>query len=66
MTALIAPGLTVRKAQTLPTIANDSFIVDDVEALGNMHSERGLTHAEVAFAGHMKVALLAVLQYLRT
>ena len=34
-------------------IVNDSFIVDGVGALGNMHSERGLTYVEVALAGHM-------------
>ncbi|KAF8261908.1 Alpha/Beta hydrolase protein [Lactarius quietus] len=34
-------------------IANDSFIVEDVGALGTMHSERGLTYVEVALAGHM-------------
>jgi len=31
----------------------DSFIVDGVGALGNMHSERGLTYVEVALSGHM-------------
>ena len=34
-------------------ILNDSFIVDGVGALGNMHSERGLTYFEVALSGHM-------------
>ena len=34
-------------------IVDDSFIVDGVGALGNMHSERGLTYVEVALAGHM-------------
>lgn len=34
-------------------ILNDSFIVDGVGALGNMHSERGLTYVEVALSGHM-------------
>ena len=34
-------------------ISNDSFIVDGVGALGNMHSERGLTYVEVALSGHM-------------
>jgi carboxypeptidase D len=34
-------------------IAVDSFIVDGVGALGNMHSERGLTYVEVALSGHM-------------
>ena len=34
-------------------IADDSFIVDGVGALGNVHSERGLTYFEVALSGHM-------------
>lgn len=34
-------------------ILNDSFIVDGVGALGNAHSERGLTYFEVALSGHM-------------
>jgi hypothetical protein len=33
-------------------IATDSFIVDDIGALGNMQSERGLTYVEVTLAGH--------------
>ncbi|KXN88358.1 Carboxypeptidase cpdS [Leucoagaricus sp. SymC.cos] len=35
------------------SIANDSFLVDGVGALGNAHSERGLTYFEVALSGHM-------------
>ena len=34
-------------------IANDSFIVDGVGALGNTHTERGLTYFEVQLSGHM-------------
>ncbi|KAF5363862.1 hypothetical protein D9756_001081 [Leucocoprinus leucothites] len=34
-------------------IENDSFIVDNVGALGNTHTERGLTYFEVALSGHM-------------
>jgi len=34
-------------------ISKDAFMVDDVGALGNMHSERGLTYIEVQLAGHM-------------
>ncbi|KAF9050779.1 alpha/beta-hydrolase [Hymenopellis radicata] len=34
-------------------IETDSFIVDGVGALGNTHSERGLTYVEVALSGHM-------------
>lgn len=36
-------------------IANDSFIVDGVGALGTAHTERGLTYVEVALSGHMWV-----------
>ena len=34
-------------------ITVDSLILDNVGALGNMQSERGLTYAEVALSGHM-------------
>jgi carboxypeptidase D len=34
-------------------IANDSFLVDGVGALGTEHTERGLTYFEVALSGHM-------------
>jgi len=36
-------------------IANDSFIVDGVGALGTTHTERGLTYFEVELSGHMYV-----------
>lgn len=39
-------------------IANDSFIVDGVGALGTAHTERGLTFLEVALSGHMCVFLV--------
>jgi hypothetical protein len=42
-------------------IANDSFIVDGVGALGTAHTERGLTYYEVALCGHMCVAFLCPL-----
>lgn len=50
-------------------IANDSFIVDGVGALGTAHSERGLTYFEVELSGHMipqfsPVAALQIMQYL--
>ncbi|TFY76116.1 hypothetical protein EWM64_g7897 [Hericium alpestre] len=50
-------------------IGNDSFIVDGVGALGNMHSERGLTYFEVALSGHMvpqysPVAAFQIMSYL--
>ncbi|KAI0301889.1 Alpha/Beta hydrolase protein [Multifurca ochricompacta] len=34
-------------------IVEDSFIVDGVGSLGNMHSERGLSYVEISLAGHM-------------
>jgi carboxypeptidase D len=36
-------------------IANDSFIVDGVGALGTTHTERNLTYFEVELSGHMCV-----------
>lgn len=50
-------------------ILNDSFIVDGVGALGNMHSERGLTYYEVELSGHMvpqfsPKAAFQIMQYL--
>jgi hypothetical protein len=36
-------------------IANDSFLVDGIGALGRTHTERGLTYYEVALCGHMCV-----------
>jgi hypothetical protein len=36
-------------------IKTDSFIVDGVGVLGNMHMERNLTYVEVALSGHMWV-----------
>ncbi|PSR83149.1 hypothetical protein PHLCEN_2v5798 [Hermanssonia centrifuga] len=51
---LISEGMTWNGLQGFQTpILNDSFIVDGVGALGNMHSERGLTYFEVALSGHM-------------
>lgn len=34
-------------------IQNESFVVDGMGVMGNMHSERGLTYYEVALSGHM-------------
>ncbi|KAI0269342.1 Alpha/Beta hydrolase protein [Gloeopeniophorella convolvens] len=50
-------------------IANDSFIVDGVGALGNLHTERGLTYVEISLSGHMipqfsPAAALQVMKYL--
>ena len=39
-------------------IANDSFLVDGIGALGRTHTERGLTYYEVALCGHMCVDML--------
>ena len=36
-------------------IANDSFIVGGIGALGTTHTERGLTYYEVELSGHMCV-----------
>ena len=36
-------------------IADDSFLVDGIGALGRTHTERGLTYYEVALSGHMCV-----------
>ena len=36
-------------------IADDSFIVGDIGALGTTHTERGLTYYEVELSGHMCV-----------
>jgi carboxypeptidase D len=33
-------------------IAQDSFLVDGIGALGNMQSERNLTYVEVVLSGH--------------
>ena len=41
-------------------IEEDSFIVDEMGALGNVHSERGLTYFEVALSGHMYVFRLVL------
>ncbi|KAF8638468.1 hypothetical protein AX17_002179 [Amanita inopinata Kibby_2008] len=50
-------------------IADDSFIVDNVGALGTTHTERGLTYYEVQLSGHMipqfsPLAGLQSMQYL--
>ncbi|KAF8959451.1 alpha/beta-hydrolase [Flammula alnicola] len=50
-------------------IANDSFIVDGVGALGTTHTERNLTYFEVELSGHMvpqfsPVAAFQIMQYL--
>jgi carboxypeptidase D len=34
-------------------IVDDSFIVEDIGAFGNMHFERKLAYVEVSLSGHM-------------
>lgn len=63
-------SMTWNGAQGFHTpIANDSFIVDGVGALGTTHTERGLTYFEVELSGHMvpqysPVAAFQIMQYL--
>ncbi|KIL59177.1 hypothetical protein M378DRAFT_15036 [Amanita muscaria Koide BX008] len=53
---LIADGMTWAGKQGFQTpIANDSFIVDGIGALGTVHEERGFTYYEVVLSGHMFV-----------
>ncbi|KII83375.1 hypothetical protein PLICRDRAFT_119436 [Plicaturopsis crispa FD-325 SS-3] len=53
-TRIVIQNMTWNGQQGFQTpIANDSFIVDGVGALGNMHQERGLTYFEVDLSGHM-------------
>ena len=40
-------------------IVQDSFIVDGIGALGNLHSERKLTYIEVVLSGHMYVSCVS-------
>ncbi|KAG6811952.1 hypothetical protein H0H92_005116 [Tricholoma furcatifolium] len=69
-TRIVIQNMTWNGQQGFQTpIANDSFIVDGVGALGNTHTERGLTYVEVALSGHMvpqfsPVAAFQVMQYL--
>ena len=54
---LISISLTGGGKQGFQTpIVQDSFIVDGIGALGDMHSERGLTYIEVVLSGHMYVS----------
>ncbi|KAH9949179.1 Alpha/Beta hydrolase protein [Amylocystis lapponica] len=69
-TRIVIQNMTWNGLQGFQTpIENDSFIVDGVGALGNMHSERGLTYFEVDLSGHMipeysPVAAFQIMQYL--
>ncbi|KZP07780.1 alpha/beta-hydrolase [Athelia psychrophila] len=69
-TRIVLQNMTWNGAQGFHTpIANDSFIVDGVGALGTTHTERGLTYFEVELSGHMvpqysPVAAFQIMQYL--
>ncbi|EKM58970.1 uncharacterized protein PHACADRAFT_249107 [Phanerochaete carnosa HHB-10118-sp] len=53
-TRVVIQNMTWNGLQGFQTpIEEDSFVVDGMGALGNMHSERGLTYYEVALSGHM-------------
>jgi len=53
-TRIVIQNMTWNGMQGFQTpIANDSFIVDGVGALGTAHTERGLTFLEVELSGHM-------------
>jgi len=50
-------------------IQNETFIVDGIGSMGNMHTERGLTYFEVDLSGHMvpqyqPLAAFQIMQYL--
>lgn len=53
-TRIVLQNMTWGGKQGFQTpIGTDTFIVDNVGALGNTHEERGLTYVEVALSGHM-------------
>ncbi|KAF8520026.1 Alpha/Beta hydrolase protein [Hysterangium stoloniferum] len=69
-TRIIIQNMTWNGKQGFQTpIAKDSFLVDGIGALGNMHQERGLTYIEISLAGHMvpqfqPQAAFQIMQYL--
>jgi len=69
-TRIVIQNMTWHGLQGFQTpIANDSFIVDGVGALGTTHTERNLTYFEVELSGHMvpqfsPVAAFQIMQYL--
>ncbi|KAF8905762.1 Alpha/Beta hydrolase protein [Gymnopilus junonius] len=69
-TRIVIQNMTWGGLQGFQTpIANDSFIVDGVGALGTIHTERGLTYFEVELSGHMvpqfsPKAAFQIMQYL--
>ncbi|KAL0948943.1 hypothetical protein HGRIS_009048 [Hohenbuehelia grisea] len=53
-TRIVIQNMTWNGLQGFQTpIANDSFLVDGVGALGTAHTERGLTYLEIELSGHM-------------
>ncbi|KAI1792554.1 alpha/beta-hydrolase [Ganoderma leucocontextum] len=53
-TRIVLQNMTWNGLQGFQTpIQNDSFVVEGMGALGNVHTERGLTYYEVALSGHM-------------
>ncbi|PIL36469.1 hypothetical protein GSI_00158 [Ganoderma sinense ZZ0214-1] len=53
-TRIVLQNMTWNGLQGFQTpIANDSFVVDGMGAMGNVHTERGLTYYEVSLSGHM-------------
>lgn len=58
LTLLASLGNGLQGFQT--PIANDSFIVDGVGALGTTHTERNLTYFEVELSGHMYAELSCI------
>ncbi|KAF9558385.1 alpha/beta-hydrolase [Agrocybe pediades] len=69
-TRIVIQNMTWHGQQGFQTpIANDSFLVDGIGALGTTHTERGLTYYEVELSGHMvpqysPVAAFQIMQYL--
>ncbi|KAI0689094.1 alpha/beta-hydrolase [Cytidiella melzeri] len=69
-TRAIIQNITWNGQQGFQTpIEEESFIVEGMGALGNMHSERGLTYYEVALSGHMvpqfsPMAAFQIMQFL--
>ncbi|KAF8577181.1 alpha/beta-hydrolase [Ramaria rubella] len=69
-TRIVLQNMTWNGKQGFQTpIQNDSFLVDGVGALGQMHQERGLTYFEVQLSGHMvpqysPQAAFQIMQYL--
>lgn len=69
-TRIVIQNMTWAGLQGFQTpIQNDSFIVNGMGAMGNVHQERGLTFYEVVLSGHMvpqysPAAAFRIMQYL--